>query len=275
MTRTQRNRPVGVFDSGVGGLSVLRAIRGLLPHEELIYVADSAHLPYGDKSREFVEKRAVTISEFLCTRDVKAIVVACNTATSAAVATLRSRLDIPVIGVEPALKPAAEKTRSGVVGVLATSGTLQGEKFNQLQERVAGNVKVLMQACHGWVEQVESGDLTSAAARELVGRYVTPLIEHGADTLVLGCTHYPFLAPLIGKAAGTSVSIIDPSPAVARELKRRLESGSLLSDKTVAASTNFWTSGVAASIAPLITRLWGEECEVERMPAEWIGSTAD
>lgn len=264
--------PIGVFDSGVGGLSVLRAIRESLPREQLIYVADSAYLPYGDKSRALVEARAISISEFLLQQGAKAIVVACNTATSAAVATLRSRFGVPIVGVEPALKPAVEQTRSGIVGVLATSGTLRGEKFSQLQERVAGEVEVLMQACHGWVEQVESGDLRSPAARALVERYVRPLIERDADTLVLGCTHYPFLAPLIQEVAGNNVTVIDPSPAIARELRRRLAADSLLSDKPGDASATFWTSATAAAVAPLISKLWGKECQVTRLPAEWMGT---
>ncbi len=254
--------PIGVFDSGVGGLSVLREIRRLLPAENLHYVADSAYVPYGEKSREFVEQRAVAISQFLIAQGAKAIVVACNTATSAAVATLRAGFALPIVGVEPALKPAAEVTRSGVIGVLATRGTLHGEKLHQLQQRVAANVQVLAQACDGWVEQVETGDLTGPTARALVERHVRPLIERGADALVLGCTHHPFLAPLIREVAGPDVHVIDPSPAVARELKRRMESANLLSAATESGQEKFWTTGDPERVGPLISALWGRECEV-------------
>lgn len=253
---------IGVFDSGVGGLSVLREIRHLLPVEDLNYVADSAHVPYGEKSREFVEQRAVAISQFLIAQGAKAIVVACNTATSAAIATLRARFPLPIVGVEPALKPAAEVTRSSIIGVLATKATLRGAKFHQLQERVAANVQVLMQACEGWVELVEAGDLTSPKARALVKRQVLPLIERGADTLVLGCTHYPFLVPLIREVAGPDVHVIDPSPAVARELKRRIESANLLSAARENGRENFWTTGHPERVNRLISVLWGRECEV-------------
>jgi glutamate racemase len=254
--------PIGVFDSGVGGLSVLREIRRLLPAEHLIYVADSAHVPYGEKSREFVEQRAVAISEFLIAQGAKAIVVACNTATSAAIATLRARFPLPIVGVEPALKPATEVSRSGIIGVLATRATLHGEKLHQLQQRVAANVQVLAQACEGWVEQVEAGDLTGPEARALVERHVRPLIERGADTLVLGCTHHPFLAPLIREAAGPDVHVIDPAPAVSRELKRRLESANLLSAARESGREQFWTTGDPQRASRLITALWGRQCEV-------------
>lgn len=256
---------IGVFDSGVGGLSVLREIRRLLPVENLIYVADSAHVPYGEKSRAFVEQRAVAISQFLIAQGAKVIVVACNTATSAAIATLRARFPLPIVGVEPALKPAADVTRSGIIGVLATRATLRGAKFHQLQERVASNVLVQMQACEGWVEQVESGDLTGPKVRALVERQVLPLIERGADTLVLGCTHYPFLVPLIREVAGPDVHVIDPSQAVARELKRRMERANLLSAAKENGRENFWTTGDPARVSQLISVLWGRECEVGKI----------
>jgi glutamate racemase len=262
---TTETAPIGVFDSGVGGLSVLREIRRLLPAENLIYVADSAHVPYGEKSREFVEQRAVAITGFLAAQGAKAIVVACNTATSAAISTLRARFALPIVGVEPALKPAAEVTRSGVIGVLATRGTLSGEKLQQLRQRVAANVQVLAQSCEGWVEQVESGDLAGPEAKALVARHVLPLIERGADTLVLGCTHHPFLAPLIREVAGPGVHVIDPAPAVARELKRRMESENLLSAAQENGRDYFLTTGDPQPVSRLITALWGRECEVAQI----------
>ena len=272
MRQTDNAAPVGVFDSGIGGLSVLREIRRLLPHEHLIYVTDSAHVPYGDKSREFVEQRSIAVSEFLISQGAKAVVVACNTATSAAIATLRARFKLPVIGVEPALKPATQKTRSGIIGVLATSGTLTGEKFTSLHQRFATDVQVLTQPCAGLVEKVESGELSGPKTRELVERYVLPLLERGADTLVLGCTHFPFLTPLILEVAGPDVSVIDPSPAVARELRRRLEEETLLSGDTGDGSERFWTTGLAQNMTTLLSQLWGVECEVGRVPTEWAGA---
>lgn len=263
--------PIGVFDSGVGGLSVLREIRRLLPHENLLYVADSAHVPYGEKSRGFIEARSIAISEFFIRQQAKAIVVACNTATSAAVETLRARFDLPIIAMEPAIKPAAERTRSGVVGVLATSGTLGSERFASLRSRYSSSVEIAVQPCPGWVELVESGDINSTTAQALVSRYVTPLIEKGADTLVLGCTHYPFLRDQIQQIAGREVAIIDPSPAVARELQRRLHEQQLLNPGSRAGREVFWSSGDPAAVATTVALLWGEAVTVQRLPA----ATAD
>ncbi|MDZ4261493.1 MAG: glutamate racemase [Pseudomonadota bacterium] len=269
--------PIAVFDSGVGGLSVLREIRQLLPHEDLLYVADSAHVPYGEKSREFIESRAIAITEFFIHQQAKAVVVACNTATSAAVETLRARFNLPIIAMEPAIKPAAQQTRSNVVGVLATSGTLSGERFANLSVRHGNGIKIVVQPCPGWVELVESGNISNDAAQALVSRYVTPLLEKGADTLVLGCTHYPFLRDLIQTIANTNastnaatdVTIIDPSPAVARELQRRLQHHHLLNPHDeIAGRETFWTSGAPAQVAKIVSQLWGKKITVKRLPAD-------
>ncbi len=258
--------PIGVFDSGVGGLSVLREIRRLLPHEALLYVADSAHVPYGEKSREFIAARAITISEFFIRQQAKAIVVACNTATSAAVETLRACFDVPIIAMEPAIKPAAEKTRSRIIGVLATNGTLKSERFANLHARHNNGVEIVVQPCSGWVELVERGDLSSAIALALVSRYVTPLIEKGADTLVLGCTHYPFLRELIQAVAGDAVVIIDPSPAVARELQRRLQLQQLLNQQSSAGEEQFWTSGEPTLTTQTLSLLWNSTVTLKHLP---------
>src|SRR5690606_34331294 len=188
---------IGVFDSGVGGLSVLREIRAQLPAEDLLYVADSGAAPYGERTEEFIRGRVRAIVEFFLRRQVKAIVVACNTATAVAVELIRSQYDIPVVAVEPAVKPAAALTKSGVIGVLATSRTLSSERFARLAGNYGEGVTVLLQACPGFVEQVEKGELDSVETRGLVQRYVGPLIDQGVDTLVLGCTHYPFLRAAI------------------------------------------------------------------------------
>lgn len=262
------SNPIGVFDSGVGGLSVLREIRHELPHEDLLYVADSGHAPYGDKPGHQIEERAIAIAEFLLSRNAKAIVVACNTATSAAVATLRARYSVPIVAMEPAVKPAAAHTKSGVVGVLATSRTLGSENFTKLHERFGADVKILMQACPGLVEQVEAGNLSGRETRTLLERYVRPLLEQHADTLVLGCTHYPFLAPLISDIAGPSVTILDPAPAIARELRRRLESIAMLSQADKIGSEYFWTSAAPGTTSQVISQLWKNGIDVQSFPED-------
>jgi len=258
--------PIGVFDSGVGGLSVLLHIREELPHENLLYVADSAHAPYGGKSPDEIRARSVALSEFLISRGAKALVVACNTATAAAISTLRERFDIPVIGMEPAVKPAVAATRNGVVGVLATTGTLQSARFAALLENHGQNVRVVTQGCPGLMECIERGELAAPETRDLLGRYLRPLLEQGADTIVLGCTHYPFLKPLIREIAGEGIVLIDTGAAVARQVRRRIEEAGLLSPAQAQGSRDFWTSGDAARGRIVVERLWGP-AEVEPLPA--------
>jgi glutamate racemase len=259
-------KPIGVFDSGVGGLSVLHEIRRALPGEDLLYVADSAHAPYGDKAQQFIESRSIAISEFLVRRNAKAIVVACNTATGAAITTLRSRFSVPIIAMEPAVKPAAAHTQSGVIGVLATSRTLASDNFVRLFARYGADVEIVGQACPGLVEQVEAGDLSGIKTRMLLERYVLPLLERKADTIVLGCTHYPFLAPLIQEIAGSKVAVIDSAAAVARQLHRRLEVDNLLADQAGDSSECFWTSGEPDKAKPLVSQLWRADVEVCALP---------
>lgn len=261
--------PIGIFDSGVGGLSVLREIRSAFASEDLLYVADSAFVPYGDKSPQFVEARSVAIAEFLADREAKAIVVACNTATGAAITTLRSRFSVPIVGIEPAVKPAVGKTASGVVAVLATSGTLSSDKFAQLLHRFGGNADILIQPCPGLVEQVETGDLHGGKARALTAKYLLPLLERGADTIILGCTHYSFLAPLIREIAGSGVSIVDPNAAIAHELRRQLESNDLLSPNPRPGTELFWTSGAPDDVKPVISQLWNADVRVRRLPKRY------
>ncbi len=258
--------PVGVFDSGVGGLAILREIRHELPGEDLLYVADSGHAPYGDKSTALIEERSLAIAEFLVSQHAKALVVACNTATGVAIKALRARFQVPIVAMEPAVKPAAAHTRSGVIGVLATSRTIASDNFARLHERFGSEVKILMQACPGLVEQVEAGNLSGDRTRALVEQYVLPLVEQRADTLVLGCTHYPFLAPLIREIAGTGVAIIDPSPAIARELRRRLTGTSLLSAETRPGNVRFWSSAKSESTRMVISRLWEADIELQQLP---------
>lgn len=214
---------IGIFDSGLGGLSVLREIVRILPHEDIVYYADSAHCPYGDKTREYVCDRAREISSQLRGMGAGIIVVACNTATAAAISTLRAESpDFPFIGMEPAIKPAALRTRSGVIGVLATAGTLKGSKYLDLREKFSSDVKVVEHVGRGFVELVERGELSGEHAEAVVREAVQPLLDQGADIIVLGCTHYPFLMPVIQKIAGPDVQIIDPAPAVASQVVRLL-----------------------------------------------------
>jgi glutamate racemase len=266
-------KPVGVFDSGVGGLSVLREIRRELPGEDLLYVADSGHAPYGDKPTEHIEARSIAIVDFLISQRAKAIVVACNTATGVAIKTLRARFPGPIIAMEPAVKPAAAHTRSGVIGVLATSRTIASNNFAKLHERFGADVKILMQACPGLVEQVEGGDLSGNKTRALIAQYVAPLLEQGADTLVLGCTHYPFLTALIQEIAGPEVAVIDPSAAIARELRRRLTIAGLLAALNHAGSEKFWSSAAPHKAQTIISQLWRFEVDVLSLPDDTVHST--
>ena len=224
---------IGIFDSGVGGLSVFREIRKLLPEESYIYFSDNAHCPYGEKTKEYITGRARKITEFLLSKGADVIVVACNTATAAAIATLRNEYEIPFIGMEPAVKPAASKTKTGTVGVLATAGTLKAEKYLTTRGKYAEEVRFVEHVGEGFVELVERGVLKGEEAEATVGRSLLPLLEAGADTIVLGCTHYPFLAETIAKVASEQFPermtyIIDPAPAVAKHLVEIMNEGGLI-----------------------------------------------
>jgi glutamate racemase len=260
------NAPIGVFDSGVGGLSVLREIRELLPAESLLYVADSGHVPYGEKSPEFIRERCRVLAEFLLGQGAKALVLACNTATVAGVAELRELYpQLPIIGMEPAVKPAAAATRTGVVGVLATTGTLKSAKFAGLLDRFASNVRVVTQPCPGLVERIETGELDSAATRELLQGFVAPLLAEGCDTLILGCTHYPFIKPLLRTLVPETVSLIDTGAAVARQLQRLLEARDLRAAGP-AQPAQFWTSASPLAMQQVLPLLWGEAAQVNGLP---------
>lgn len=220
---------IGIFDSGIGGLSVFREIRKLLPEQSYIYYSDSAHCPYGDKSKEYIIDRARSITRRLMGMGAEIVVVACNTATAAAISTLRKEFPIKFIGMEPAIKPAAALTKTGVVGVLATAGTLKAEKYLDTREKWAQSITVVEHTGEGFVELVEKGQTSGAEAEVVVQNSLVPLLEAGADTIVLGCTHYPFLADTIKKVAaahgadGNSFHLIDPAPAVARHLLEVME----------------------------------------------------
>ena len=247
-------------------MSVFRRIRADLPHETLLYVADSGHAPYGSKPVDFVARRAFAITEFLLDQGAKAVVVACNTATAAAIARLRAHFNLPIIGIEPALKPAVAETRSGVVGILATSNTVRSDKFADLLDQHGHRARVMVQPCPGLADCVEHGELSGPRPRALLERYLEPLLAAGADTLVLGCTHYPFLTPLIQRLVGPDVTILDPSPAVARQLRRRLEAAELLADGRAVGGERYFTSGAPEPTARLMARLLGQPVTVEILP---------
>ncbi|MDB6142841.1 MAG: glutamate racemase [Pseudomonas sp.] len=264
--RRGNDAPIGVFDSGVGGLSVLSEIRSLMPNESLLYVADCGHIPYGEKTPEFIRQRCVVMAEFFQQQGAKALVLACNTATVAGVADLRERYpDWPIVGMEPAVKPAAAATRSGVVGVLATTGTLQSAKFAALLDRFAGDVQVVTQPCPGLVELIETGDLVSPTIRNLLRSYVEPLLAAGCDTIILGCTHYPFLKPLLYEMIPESIRLIDTGGAVARQLQRLLTQRELLADGP-ALDTGFWTSADPENFRNILPLLWKKSGSVRFFP---------
>lgn len=251
-----KQRPIGVFDSGVGGLGVWREIARQLPHEDIVYLADQAHVPYGSRQLAQVRELAAGVTRFLLEQGAKAIVVACNTASAAALHHLRRTFPaVPFVGMEPAVKPAVERTHNGVVGVIATQATFQGELFASLVERYAGAVQVLTQTCPELVKVVESGALDTPATETLLRKYLAPLIQAGADQLVLGCTHYPFLRPAIERIVGTGVEVIDPAPAVARQTRRVLAQRGLETAQSEAGRWIFYTSGDTATFAALLARL--------------------
>ena len=254
---------VGVMDSGVGGISVLKHIHALLPHENLMYVADSKYAPYGNKTAEEITARCFELADYLIAKNVKALVIACNTATAAAINAMREKYSLPIIGMEPAVKPAAEASKNGIIGVLATVGTLKSAQFAALLESYGRNVKVVTQACVGLVECIERGELRTEATRQLLKKYCAPLLAEGADTIVLGCTHYPFVRPLIEQIVGDNVAIIDTGAAVARQLQKKLAEKDLLDTAGKPANIGFWTNSGSPNAAQVIEQLWGEKAEVK------------
>lgn len=263
--------PIGVFDSGLGGMSVLREMVRRLPHENFVYVADSGHCPYGGKSQQQIIARAVAITDFLLGRGAKLVVVACNTATVAAVEYLRANYSNAFVGMEPAVKPAVALTRSGVVGVLATVATLSGEKLHKLIDRHAGSVRIITQPCPGLPERVEAGELESAETRVLVERYTAPLLAGGADVVVLGSTHYPFLRPLVQQVVGPEVKLLDTGEAVARRVENVLKGDGngedLRADRLGSGEVEWFTSGAPQHLKTIGSRLWGLPIVASALPA--------
>ena len=253
---------IGIFDSGVGGLSVLREIRHLLPGAPLYYIADQAHVPYGKKSLDEIRELSFGITRFLIDIGAGLIVVACNTASAAALKELRQvHPDIPFIGMEPAVKPATLHTRNGVVGVLATPATFQGKMYSTLVERFANEVQILTSTLPGLVEEIEAGNLDTPATRQILETAIRPMVTQGADTLVLGCTHFPFVLPLIREIAGTDVEVIDPAPAIARRTAFLLEERSIHFGANLKESITFATTASTERYKITIKQLLNKDIE--------------
>lgn len=263
-------RPLGLLDSGVGGLSVLREIRRLLPHENLVYFADQGHVPYGPRAVEEIRAFTAGITRFFLKQPVKAIVVACNAASAASLYWLRDTFPgVPFVGMEPAIKPAAQATRSGAIGVITTKATYQGELFASLLNRYAADVRVVTQVCPEFVTLVERGELDSPAAHRAAAEYLQPLVEAGVDQLVLGCTHFPFLAPVLQQAVGEHVTIVDPAPAVARQTGRVI--AQMRNKQPQDGQVTFYTSGDPAAFHRLAARLLAEPVRREQVRGvRWV-----
>ena len=244
---------VGIFDSGIGGISVWKELYGLLPNRDFIYVADSIHCPYGRKSPEEIIERAEEISRFLIDKKVKIIVVACNTATAAAIDYLRSHFSIPFVGMEPAIKPAALESKSGVVGVLATAGTFRGSLYLNTLNKFAANVTVIEQIGDGLVELVEAGKTSGSEVESLLHKYINPMLAANADKIVLGCTHYPFLTDAIRKITNNAVEIINPAPAIAQQTKKNLTEKKIVIDNKN--SNLFFSTGSIETMKMLVRNI--------------------
>src|SRR5512138_2897685 len=254
--------PIGIFDSGVGGISVLRAIREQMPEESIIYFGDQGHVPYGSRSMEQIQSFSEAIARFLLEQGAKIIVVACNTASAAALKYLREKFPaIQFVGMEPAVKPAVEYTHTGKVGVLATPATFQGALYASVVERFAHGVELFQNACPGLVQQIEQGNLHGRETRRILEEALLPMLEKNIDTVVLGCTHYPFVIPLIQRIVGENVRVIDPAPAVARQTERLLEANGLRHPSHRRGEIHLYTSGDPEELKSLLPVLLGEDGE--------------
>ncbi|MFM0648973.1 glutamate racemase [Paraburkholderia bryophila] len=266
---TASRAPVGIFDSGLGGLSVLRAVRAQLPDEALLYVADSLYAPYGERDDDFIADRTLAIGEWLVKQGAKALVVACNTATAQSIALVREKLSIPLVGVEPGIKPAALQSKTRVAGVLATQVTLRSARFQALLDRYASDCRFLCQPGHGLVQAVERCDVDSAELRALLRSYLEPMLDAGADTLVLGCTHYPFFDAAIRDLVDDRLMLIDTSVAIARQLERVLDQHGLRAaaagDTHAPALPRFYSTDDGAHQKQLAATLLHLDAHVERV----------
>lgn len=265
-TAPKPTSPIGVFDSGVGGLSVLREMRRQLAGETLVYFGDQVHVPYGPRSLEQVRAFSIEITRHLLSRGAKIIVVACNSASAAALTALRVVYpSVPFVGMEPAVKPAAEHTATGVVGVLATPATFQGELYASVVERFAAGVELLKSTCPGLVQQIEGGDLDGPGTRAILKEALVPMLARRIDTVVLACTHYPFVIPAIKDIVGEGVRVIDPAPAIARQTGRLLEARKLRNTSAAPGASEYLTSGDPGVFAGIASALLGERVEADSL----------
>ena len=254
----EQDQGIGLLDSGVGGLSVLRHIKALLPHEYLIYFADQAHVPYGPRPATEIHQFSAEITRFLINQGSKLIVVACNTASAAALTYLRTNFpDTPFVGMEPAVKPGAVYSQKGKIGILATEGTFGSLRYANLLARYAQGVISFEDPCQGLVEQIEAGHLSGSKTERILHKAIDPMLASGIDTLILGCTHYPFVLSLIRQVAGPDVAIIDPAPAVARQVERVLKQRDLLGSAPVPGRVIAYTTGNPDKLTVLSERLLG------------------
>ena len=247
--------PIGICDSGLGGLSVWKEVQAILPHESILYYADSAHCPYGPRSEQEILRLCERMVYFFLKNDCKLILLACNTATAAAIQQLRQAHNVAFVGMEPAIKPAALQTKTGKVGILATEGTFRGGHFLQTRETFASHIEVHIQVGHGLVGLVEKGELGTERARKLLKSFLLPMLEEGVDQIVLGCTHYPFLRPLMEEIVDGQATIIDPAPAVARQVKFVLRKYGLLNMGSTQGSTSFYSSGNLIPLRQMVSRI--------------------
>ena len=255
------HQPIAVFDSGLGGLTVLRALRDQLPHEDFFYFADTRFLPYGDRPEVFLKERGVLIAQALARRGAKALVIACNTATAAAAEAIRAATTLPIVALEPGVKPAAALTKSGVIGVLATTRTLQSERFQRLVAGHANHLKVLPVACPGLAEAIEAGGAESPEVAKLLDTFVAPMAAAGVDVVVLGCTHYPWVAEAIASRMPAGIHLLDTGEPVARQLERLLKLSGLLGGGS--GQLTIATSGAPNKVNATVHRLWGQKMPVE------------
>lgn len=248
--------PIGIFDSGVGGLSILKAIQNQLPNESILYLADQYHVPYGERSLEEIRKFSTGIVQFFVDQGAKIIVVACNTASAAALHFLRSTFpDIPFVGMEPAVKPAAENTRTRRVGVLATPATFQGALYASVVERFAQDVILYQDTCPGLVQQIEEGNFDTPETRAILEKALLPMVGEGVDSIVLGCTHYPLVIPMIKIIVGEKIRVIDPAPAVARQVERLLTRDDLLVNHETISILTYYTTGDPRKFESFLPRI--------------------
>lgn len=267
---TNTDAPIGVYDSGVGGLSVLRAIHSQLPSEATLYFADQAKVPYGERPLAEVRLLAEGVARMMMAQGAKLIVIACNTASAAALKHLRALSpEFPFVGMEPAVKPAAEQTLSGKVGVLATPSTFQGELYASVVERFAQDVQVFQATCPGLVRQIEKGFLETPKTHRILQEAIKPMMEEGVDTFVMGCTHFPFVIPLIRKIAGEDVRVIDPAPAIARQTERLLSQLDLLRSSSTKPTHRYFTSGDPDRFSRSLEQLLGVKTQAGKW--HWDG----